>query len=559
MPFPDHPILRKELLTRLRSGKTFIALALWIVLNMTAMSVGWTVRGRFRDMRQQRYSGLGTRQQTQSVAARTSVLVRTAFHSVSIAQLLLAAMLAPAFAVGAFTVERKHGTYDMLLTTPLSSFSITMAKLASHVCVMVLLVLSSLPALSMVLLFGGVTGTELLLGAGLIVVAVLFFSSIGLLWSAWCRTTGRAALASYLTIGALLLLSFAPSELWRRPLRIIRNPYRIFYFSPNWVQMGDTVWVSPFTAAMRLAYSTGQKKDLDPVVAGLCSQTLFALLFAMCASAGARRTRARAQPRGKRLIADERVLQERRARFPYFLIDPMGRRPHIENTSNPMLIKELRTILFKSGSTWVRIFYVSTILHLLIVPYLVATTVPGYYGLRSPQVSIPCFECILLLFLAPIGAAGCFAKEKEGHTLDLLRTTLLTPSDMIKGKFAAAFMCGAPVLVGALLSWLFSTVAGYVEPPRFIALVLTAGSTYALAVGLSVLASVATGRTGVAFPLAYGFVVIMSIAVPWSILLGPAEGRDYAPIRWFCTLILMVVAVVAYGLTVVAYRLRTRS
>ena len=41
MRFLDHPILRKELLTRLRSGKTFVALGLWIVMSCTVMGLGW--------------------------------------------------------------------------------------------------------------------------------------------------------------------------------------------------------------------------------------------------------------------------------------------------------------------------------------------------------------------------------------------------------------------------------------------------------------------------------------------------------------------------------------
>ena len=557
MPIFDHPILRKELLTRLRSGKTFIALALWIILNMAAMSVGWRVSNAVSGATQQRRGAWRTGRQTRSASARTSVLVRAAFHSVSITQLLLAAVLAPAFAVGAFAVERKQGTYDMLLTTPIPTFSIVVTKLASCVCVMVLLVISSLPALSMVLLFGGVTGTELMLSAGVIVIAVLFFSSIGLFWSAWCRTTARAALASYVMVGALAALTFVPGKLWRRPSRILQMPRSVFRTVPRRSWADDTAWASPFSAAVAIARSRGQKSDFVPIANGLGVQALAALLLVVLASPGARRAPEPARPRGKPLIADERTLEVRRTRFPYFLIDPLGRRPHIGNDANPMFVKELRTILFKSGSTWVRIFYVSTILHLLTMPYMLAGASTSYYHRRDPQVNVACFGCIVLLLLAPIGAAGSVSKEREGHTLDLLRTTPLTPGRVIRGKILAALMCGGPVLAGVLFSWLFSTVAGYVEWPRLLAVTLVAASTYFLAIVLSILASAATGRTGVAFPLAYGFVAIMCFSVPWRTLLG--SGRYRHSVRWSAAFVLVVVVVLTYWGTLAAYRLRTRS
>lgn len=559
MPFLDHPILRKELLTRLRSGKTFVALALWIVLNTAAMSVGWRVSDAFLGAAQQRRGAWRTGQQTHSTSARTSVLVRGAFHSVSITQLLLAAVLAPAFAVGAFAVERKQGTYDMLLTTPIPALSIAVTKLASYVCVMVLMVISSLPALSMVLLFGGVTGTELMLSAGVIVVAVLLFSSIGLFWSAWRRTTAQAALASYVMVGVLAALTFVPGGLWRRPARILRMPWPVYRRIPRRSWAHDTAWASPFSAAVAIARSTGQKGELVGIANGLGVQALAAMFFVVLACPGARRASVPGRPRGRPLIADERTLEERRTRFPYFLIDPLGRRPHIRDGANPMFVKELRTILFRSGSTWIRIFYVSTVLHLLVVPYVLATIVPRFHWLPDPQLNVFRLECILLLFLAPIGAAGSLSKETEGHTLDLLRTTLLRPGQVIRGKILAALMCGGPVLAGALLSWLFSALAGLVEWPRLMALLLTASGTYYLAVALCMLASAATARTGVAFPLSYGLMVMMCFAVPWRILLGPAGHRDYGPIRWVVAFVFMVVALVAYWSTVAAYRLRTRN
>ena len=343
MPILDNPILRKELLTRLRSGKTFVALGLWILMSGAVMGLGWSRASAVPQRRVRLWSGnrvqgvplsVGWRQRS----VRTPKLVQAAFYSAVFGQLLLAAAIAPAFAVGAFTVERKEGTHDLLLTTPIEPLSMALAKLVSCACVMVLLVVSSLPALSLVLLFGGVGGTELLLSAGVVAVAVVLFSAIGLFWSAWCRTTARAALASYLVIGFIASLSFGPGRILRQPLRMLRRPRAILYGARDGQFIENTTWASPFSAALVVAEARGKTRVTAPVINALLAQTLAALLLTALASSGVRRAREPTRPRGGRLVADGETLRERRTQFPYYLIDPLRRRSHIADGANPVFV-----------------------------------------------------------------------------------------------------------------------------------------------------------------------------------------------------------------------------
>ena len=499
----------------------------------------------------------------QQRSVRTPKLVQAAFYATVFGQLLLAAAIAPASAVGAFTVERKEGTHDLLLTTPIEPLSMALAKLLSCACVMVLLVVSSLPALSMGLLFGGVSGTELLLSAGVVAVSVVLFSSIGLFWSAWCRTTTRAALASYLVIGFIAGLSFGPGRILQRPRRILRRPRPVFSRARESSFIGNTALVSPFSAAMLVANARGRAQGPARVLNALLSQMLVALFLTTLSSSGVRRAREPARPRGGRLVADRETLRERRTQFPYYLIDPLRRRPHIADGANPVFVRELRSALFKSGTAWVRIFYVSTVVHLALVPYLLAfADLAG----RAYLEHVALLQCLILSGLAPVAAAGALAREREGGTLDMLRTTLLTESRLIWGKALAALTCGAPVLIGALLSWLAAACSAFIAWPAFLIVAANALGSYVLAVGLCVLVSTLIPRTAVAYPVSYGLTLLMTglgtrLAIklylePHHRLLtlnASAEGGAILMLGYVLANVLVCQA------AVVAYRLRTRN
>jgi len=492
----DHPILRKELLTRLRSRKAFVALGVWIILNGGAMSFSWAAS----HLSHSEDSGV----------ARTYRLVRSAFYTVTFGQLLLVAAVAPGFAVGAFTTERKQGTHDLLLTTPIRPISIAFAKLLSCACVMVFFVVSSLPALSMVLLFGGVTGTELLLLSATIVTAIFYFSAIGLCFSAWCKTTARAALATYLVVGLLLSATLIPNDTWEQVLTCLFADRTAVTRGAPWI-VGTSV-VSPLSTAICCSGMKGARGSLLSAVLGLPCQGLTVILLALSASRAIKRTHEPSRPCDQGVIADETVLQERRARFPYYLIDPLRRKGSIPDRANPIFVREVRTVLFRSASTWIRVSYGLMVLHLLVVPPILALTIwDSYRGVRSLATMIH-VQSLIVMLLAPVMAAGAVTREREARTLDMLRVTAVGHHRVLWGKTRAALLCGLPVLGSALLAWLLSAVGGFVEWEVLAVAVVSMGGGYALAIAACVLVSVLTSSTGVAFPIAYGVVILLYLA-----------------------------------------------
>lgn len=129
------------------------------------------------------------------------------FHTLIWAELAFSALLVPARAAGAVSGEREQRTLDLLLGTALSPRRIILGNLLQNMIGAGIFVLSGLPVLFTVLLFGGVGLLEIAyIFLGLLLSAALS-GSLGLFFSAINRTTAVAIVETY---AAEALLFFAP-------------------------------------------------------------------------------------------------------------------------------------------------------------------------------------------------------------------------------------------------------------------------------------------------------------------------------------------------------------
>ena len=76
-------------------------------------------------------------------------------------EFIMLLFIVPALTAASISGERERQTLDLMLTTLLTPAQIVSGKLLSALSVMVLLVVSSFPPISMVLVFGGITWMEL--------------------------------------------------------------------------------------------------------------------------------------------------------------------------------------------------------------------------------------------------------------------------------------------------------------------------------------------------------------------------------------------------------------
>lgn len=125
-------------------------------------------------------------------------------------QFVLLVLVAPAMTAGSISGERERQTLDLLRVTNTSSFSIAMGKLMESFGFLCLLILSSMPMLSLILLTGGVTFGQIMMSTLHLILVALAALSVGLFCSAIFKRTVTATVVSYLAVFAIGVLTLIP-------------------------------------------------------------------------------------------------------------------------------------------------------------------------------------------------------------------------------------------------------------------------------------------------------------------------------------------------------------
>ena len=187
---PDNPVLTKEMRVRMRGARAY-----WILFGYLGFL---SVLLWF-----QYYGWLNQVHNTGSGASEAARLGTEIFVYLLVAQMFLVLFITPAITSGALTIEKEQRTLDMLTLTRLPRHSIISGKLLSAVSFTALLIVSSLPLISICFMLGSIdpkmvvsTYLEMLMGSVLI-------GAVGLMWSSVLKTTTTAVMATY---GCLFLL-----------------------------------------------------------------------------------------------------------------------------------------------------------------------------------------------------------------------------------------------------------------------------------------------------------------------------------------------------------------
>lgn len=109
--------------------------------------------------------------------------------AVLVVQTFLVVFIGPAFAAGAISGEVERQTYDLLRTTLLPARSLATGKLSAAVSYVLLLLLTTVPVLSLAFLLGGVSFEQIAVAQLVLIVAAFQFAAWGLYASAAMRST----------------------------------------------------------------------------------------------------------------------------------------------------------------------------------------------------------------------------------------------------------------------------------------------------------------------------------------------------------------------------------
>jgi ABC-type transport system involved in multi-copper enzyme maturation permease subunit len=201
-------IMTRELRSRMRGRRAFIILTAYLgVLALITYGV-YVVIGPFV-VQNAGQVGVGT---SQANASRN--IGQWIFSVLSVFQIILVSMMAPAFTAGQISLEREKQTLDLLITTPMRPSAIIIGKLVTALAFVVLMIVAAIPITAIVLMYGGASIDDIVRQQVLLLSVAVGFGAIGLFASALMRRTQAATVVAYGTVLALTLGSAMTYTFW---------------------------------------------------------------------------------------------------------------------------------------------------------------------------------------------------------------------------------------------------------------------------------------------------------------------------------------------------------
>jgi ABC-type transport system involved in multi-copper enzyme maturation permease subunit len=237
-------IMVKELRSRMRGRRAFIVLTLYLaVLALITYGVYVVVAPVARAAGG---SGIGQ-------ANASAFIGQSIFSVLSVFQLILVSMIAPAFTAGQISLEREKQTLDLLMTTPLRPGAIIIGKLVTALAFVVLMIVAAIPICAIVLMYGGASVDDILRQQVVLLAVAVGFGAVGIFASALMQRTQAATVVAYCTVLALTLGTAMVFAFWNELVSSSENGFAI---------------VEPDTAPEQLRYLNPMVGMLD-VVSGV--------------------------------------------------------------------------------------------------------------------------------------------------------------------------------------------------------------------------------------------------------------------------------------------------
>lgn len=188
---PLNPVLARELKQRMRGRHTWIVLTLYLAVLAAILRSVYIAASQ------------GERFDIELVASAS--IGRAVFQWLLFFMLLLVCFIVPGLTAAAISGERERQTLVSLQITLLRPRSIVVGKLLASLAFVVLLIVASLPLVTVPFLVGGVALSEVVRGLVMVVATAVTLACVALACSALLRRTQSATVVAYgLTLSLVL-------------------------------------------------------------------------------------------------------------------------------------------------------------------------------------------------------------------------------------------------------------------------------------------------------------------------------------------------------------------
>lgn len=211
------PVLVKEFRTQLRGSRAALLITIYVGLALIAMRLVYTsVSGQLNA----------------GPPIFNAQIGQAMFIGLALAIQALTVFLAPATLVNSISSEHERRTYELLLATPLSATQLLVGKLLAGMAFLLLLLLATLPLFSVIILFGGVTWSDISRVLVTVLGSAVMGCMLGLLCSIITRQTYSATLLCYALLVAVVGGTLFAANLWSLtnglrpapPTYVVANP-----------------------------------------------------------------------------------------------------------------------------------------------------------------------------------------------------------------------------------------------------------------------------------------------------------------------------------------------
>lgn len=468
--------------------------------------------------------------------ARISRFSAGFFWAFMIVQFLFVLLMTPAYTAGALAEEKERGTLDALFATALTNHEIVLGLYIARLAKLGMLLLASLPILSIVQFMGGIEPGLILAGFAALGLTLAGLGGLSIMNSLVCPRPLDAMLRTYALALAYLFLSGLSKLLLWPTLKLASFPSTAQWKSP--VTLEDVIGFlnagNMITATFDLASGVAAGSTLDALLPSkLAAYAVFHGIIAVgCCAWAVRSLRRRVLEPEKSAVADHLAHSHEAWRG---LLH-----------ARPMLWKELIANTPARRSVWGRLWTGGWIA-LLFVP---AAQVCFYFGRLVPAAddermrdmlslwarAISTVVGSLLLLQIAIRASGTVSRERDKQTLDSLLTTPLTLRSIILAKWLGCLFGGRMGWLTLALVWLLGVFTGAVHPVGILVFVLI-WLVYASFMGsVGIWSSVVSSSTRNAIFLTFALFAIMlfcgclaAFDVAGNNLLNAEEGLLFIP------------------------------
>lgn len=498
-----NPIIKKELLTQLRSRRAGIMLFAFILVLCAIVYLLWPQTG---------------------VYSFNAFRSREIFTVFLVGLVLMVLLFTPAFSASAITVEKEKNSFDLLYTSLLRPIDIIFGKLTASISILLLLILSSLPITAVCFLLGGVNASLMIKAYVVTVLTAVTYGLMGLCCSAAFERTFTATWVTYALILVFTALVWLPSLLLGGTLP-----------SLNAVWEGIRA-ASPFSAIFYLVredlYQSMVRapKEMDvwrvfvqfSVVWSVIELVIFALLmqFRPAMGSSARLTH----------YEDVKTAVKRRLTWPFYLFDPLRRKRMIRDAANPVFVAEFRRRVLGKPQVFIRGLTACIAMSILLMIAVGAT-----YGWWSPdtlRVVAIIFQLSLVVLIAPSLGASTITTEIESKTLEMLKMSPLPARKLILGKlratlwFVTIFLVSSVPMFGAF--YYLESAESYWRLLAWAGMLIMVNITF---IALGICCSCFFKSTATATGTAYGIAGALCVGTLLSLL--AADRLSYETMFWF--------------------------